>query len=153
MLSLAFIVPVQQGSLMRIDYSKQICPAHPHSLECFHYPHRDIWLYCTRGDPEIREKCHYFHNFNANYISFVHNQARLCQFEIWFLNLLMLRPYMRRHANVGSRNPAHQYERPVPLLLASTLAHNTLSFPLKIVSLVINTLYAAVYPRKKTLSI
>ena len=29
------------------------------------------------------EKCHYFHNFNANYIIFVHNQAKFM--PIWNL--------------------------------------------------------------------
>ena len=31
----------------------------------------------ARGDPEIREKKTFFYNFNANYITFVHNQEKI----------------------------------------------------------------------------
>ena len=80
------------------------------------------------------ENCHFFHNFNVNYIIFVHIQAK--------------RHFKQRHGNVILCDPAHQYEAFFPSLLASTLANNTMSFPRKIVSLVIHTLY----PRKKQLS-
>ena len=101
------------------------------------------------------EKCHYIHNFNRNYIIVVQNQAKFM--PIWNLVFnffkVQWRHFKRHHGNVRSRNPAHQYEKSVPSVLASTLAHNTMPFSLKIVYLAIHTLFAVFYPRKKKLSI
>ena len=38
-------LPVDLGSLKRIDYPKQICLAHPLSFECFHCSSRNTVLY------------------------------------------------------------------------------------------------------------
>ena len=82
-------------------------------------------------------------------------KQNLCRFETWSLNVfkfndVILNDVMgtsyRATRCTSIRSPFHQ-------LLAGTLAHNTMAFPLKMASLVTHTLSAAFYPRKKTLSI
>ena len=65
----------------------------------------------------------------------------VCRFEIWLLNLFKFNKVI-----LG----VVMYEISVPSLLASTLAHKALSFPLKVASHIILIFYATFYLRKKT---